>query len=187
MSLRTQYSKKSEKRQDVLKLIIVIVELIVAVALIIAIIITLRDIGLAEDYQSDAWIICKPGDYVKVRATPKKSGEVVGRFECGDRFRTDWEVKNGYIHVFVSLEVEEAWIHEGYVSAWEPEWKAGETMTISAEGRVACRRWCDGPRIDGKAGWVKPGTVVQIFYYTPEWCCTNRGYIRTEYLEAGAQ
>jgi hypothetical protein len=183
MNIRTQYSKKNEKRQDTIKLILVIIELIVVVALIVTIIVTLRDIGLAEDYTSDAWIICKPGDYVNVREKPAKNGEIIGRFDCGDKFRTDWEVKNGFVHVFVSLEETEGWIHEGYVSAWEPEWKNGETATIIGDGRVACRRWQDGPRIDGRAGWVQPGTQIQVFYWTPEWCVTNRGYIRTEYLE----
>ena len=180
-------SQKKKEKSDVTRIILVIIQLLIVAAVIVGIIIALNDVGLADDYIADVYAICQPGDYVNVRATPKKNGEVVGRFDCGDKLRTDWETQNGYLHVFVSLEVDEAWIHLGYVSAWEPEWKAGEKMTISADGRVACRRWCDGPRITGKGGWVQPGTQIQVFYWTPEWSVTNRGYIKSEYLGDGAQ
>lgn len=180
-------SQKKKEKSDVTRIIWVIIQLLIVAAVIVGIIIALNDVGLADDYIADVYAICKPGDFVNVRATPKKNGEVVGRFDCGDKLRTDWETQNGYLHVFVSLEVDEAWIHLGYVSAWEPEWKAGETAVIVSDGRVACRRWCDGPRIDGRAGWVQPGTQIQVFYQTQEWCVTNRGYIRTEYLGDGAQ
>lgn len=181
-------NRKKEAKSDIARIIWVVIQLLIVAAVIVGIIIALNDVGLAdEDYVADVYAICQPGDFVNVRATPKKNGEVVGRFDCGDKLRTDWETQNGYLHVFVSLEVDEAWIHLGYVSAWEPEWKAGEMMTVSAEGRVACRRWCDGPRIDGRAGWVQPGTTVQVFYWTPEWAVTNRGYLRSEYLGDGAQ
>ena len=173
---------KGEKKEksDIGKLLWTVLELLIVAAVIAGIVIALRDVGLAEDgYVSDGWVICKPGDYVNVRETPRKAGEIVGRFECGDRFRTDWVTRNGYLHVYVSLEVEEAWIHCGYVSAWEPEW-SGEVMAVSAEGRVALRKYQGGPR----TGWAKPGTAIQVYYSTPEWCVTTRGWIRTEFLEA---
>ena len=129
-------SQKKKEKSDVTRIILVLIQLLIVAAVIVGIIIALNDVGLADDYIADVYAICQPGDYVNVRATPKKNGEVVGRFDCGDKFRTDWETQNGYLHVFVSLEVDEAWIHLGYVSAWEPEWKAGEKMTISAEAMI---------------------------------------------------
>jgi hypothetical protein len=174
---------------DAWKWIRLALEIAAIVAVVWLLVWFLQGMGIAEDgYESDAWVICKPGDLVNVRACPSNKSTSIGLFECGYVFRTDWEVKNGWIHAInLSLEETEGWIYSGYVSAWEPEWKAGEKMTISAEGRVACRRWCDGPRIDGRAGWIKPGATVQVFYYTNDWCVTNRGYIRTEFLEAEAQ
>lgn len=164
-------------------------EILAIVAVVWLLVWAVQGLGIAEDgYESDAWIICKPGDLVNVRACPSNKSTSIGLYECGYVFRTDWETKNGWIHAInLSLEETEGWIYAGYVSAWEPEWKAGETAVIESDGRVACRRWCDGPRIDGRAGWVQPGTQIQVFYQTPEWCVTNRGYIRTEYLGAGAQ
>jgi hypothetical protein len=179
--------REKKKTPEWVKWMILAAEIIAIVAVIWLIIEGLQVMGLAEDYRGDAWVICKPGDFVNVRSAPKKDAEVIGRFDCGDAFQTDWEAKNGFIHVFVSLEETEGWIFAGYVSAWEPEWREGETAEIVSDGRVACRRWCDGPRIDGRAGWVQPGTQVQIFYWTPEWAVTNRGYIKSEYLGDGAQ
>jgi len=142
-----------------------------------------QGLGLADGYESDAWIICRPGQFVNVREKPGKRAEVIGRFDAGDKFRTDWEIRDGWIHAKdLSLEITEGWIYVGYVSAWEPEAREGEAAEIIADGRVACREYCDGPRISGKGGWVKPGQTVQIWYWTPEWCVTNRGYIKTEFL-----
>ena len=182
-------NQKKKEKKDVTRIICVVLQLLIVAAVIVGIIIALNDVGLADDYyESDAWVICKPGDLVNVRACPSNKSTSIGLFECGYVFRTDWEAKNGWIHAInLSLEETEGWIYAGYVSAWEPEWKAGETAVIVSDGRVACRRWCDGPRIDGRAGWVQPGTQIQVFYQTQEWCVTNRGYIRTEYLEAEAQ
>ena len=164
-------------------------EILAIVAVVWLLVWAVQGLGIAEDgYESDAWVICKPGDLVNVRACPSNKSTSIGLFECGYVFRTDWEAKNGWIHAInLSLEETEGWIYAGYVSAWEPEWKAGETAVIESDGRVACRRWCDGPRIDGRAGWVQPGTQIQVFYWTPEWSVTNRGYLRSEYLGDGAQ
>ena len=182
-----KHSTKDSKWQDVRKWLIVLAELAVIVGLIIGVIVICQDLGVAEDsYVSDAWVICKPGDLVNVRACPSNKSTSIGLYECGYAFRTDWESHDGWIHAIdLPLEETEGWIYAGYVSAWEPEWRAGETAEITSDGRVACRRWCDGPRITGRGGWVQPGTTVQVFYWTPEWTVTNRGYIKTEYLSDG--
>ena len=159
-------------------------ELLIIAAVVWLIVFFLKGMGLADGaYESDAWVICQPGEYVNVRRNPGKQAEVIGWFNAGDSFRTDWEIRDGWLHAYVSLEESEGWIYVGYVSAWEPEWKGGESAKVTASGRVACRKYCEGPRISGRGGWVQPGQEVQIWYRTPEWCVTNRGYIRTEYLE----
>ena len=86
----------------------------------------------------------------------------------------------GMLHaVDMSLEYTEGWVSLRYIVFDEPEWKAAEEKEICADGRVACRKWIDGDRI----GWLKPGAKVQVFYESREWCYTNRGYVRTEYLK----
>ena len=174
----------TDMKHNAKRILITALEILAIAAVVWVIVFFLQGMGLADgSYESDAWTVCMPGDYVNVRSKPGRNGEVIGRFECGEKVRTDWEIKNGYVHVFVSLEETEGWIHGGYVSAWEPEWLGGAEAAVVSDGRVACRRWTGGPRISGRGGWIQPGQTVQVWYRTPEWCVTNRGYLKSEYLE----
>ena len=92
-------SQKKKEKSDVTRIILVIIQLLIVAAVIVGIIIALNDVGLADDYyESDAWIICKPGDLVNVRACPSNKSTSIGLYECGYVFRTDWETKDGWIH-----------------------------------------------------------------------------------------
>ena len=127
------------EKSDVKKIVIVAAELVLVAAAVWVIVSGLMAMGLAEDeYRSQAWVMCRPGDFVNVRAKPGTKAEVIGRFDCGDAFMTDWETRDGWIHaVELGLEETEGWIHLGYVSAWEPEWRNGEEakVTGTAAGR----------------------------------------------------
>jgi len=158
-------------------------ELLIIAAVVWVVVFFLQGMGIADGaYESEAWVICQPGKYVNVRRNPGKQAEVIGWFNAGDSFRTDWEIRDGWVHAYVSLEETEGWIYVGYVTAYEPEWREGTEAEIEADGRVACREYCGGPRISGRGGWVKPGDTVQVWYWTPEWAVTNRGYIQADYL-----
>lgn len=135
----------------------------------------------AEESFVTCYVLCKPGDYVNVRRTPSKKGTPVGSLEAGDWFETDGTSSNGFIRVYGIGEYGEGWIYAGYVSTEEPEKVFGQYVCV-AKGRVACRRWMDGPRTQNP--WLKNGSDVQVFYMTSEWAVTNRGFIRSEYLEA---
>ena len=139
-------------------------------------------IGRAAEQTIDCWVLCKPGDYVNLRETPSRSGRTAGFLECGDRFQTDAESRNGFIRVYGVGEGAEAWIYAGYVSTEEPV-AVFENYCCVAKNRVACRRWIDGPQVAGRAGWLYNGSSVSVFYIAGDWACTSRGYIRSEWLE----
>ena len=141
----------------------------------------------AEEKPLTCWVMCKPGSYVSVRRSPQKNAMTVGRLDPCDKFETDGKTKNGYLHA-IGIDVAdggEGWIHSGYVVTEEPE-AAFEQYYCSSLSRVACRRWISGPRVENY-GWIVNGSTVQVFYRTEEWSCTNRGYIKSEFLERDPQ
>ena len=125
------------------------------------------------------FVLCKPGSTVNARIRANKKAEVVGWYLCGDYIETDGRTENGFAHaVDVALEVNSAWISKRYLVKDEPitgEWKA----TVTGKGRVAARRWIGGER----SAWLKPGQTVTVYAISAEWCVTNKGYVRTKYLE----
>lgn len=139
----------------------------------------------ASDEPITCWIMCKPGTQVNARRTPDTRGEVVGWLEAGDEFRTDGVSKNGWIRAIGIGEYGEAWIYCGYVVTEKPE-KIGEKYECTANRRVACRRWLNGPQVE-KTPWLKRGSTVDVFYMADGWAVTNRGYIRAEWLEVYAE
>ena len=129
-----------------------------------------------------AWVLCKPGAQVNVRLKASKTSEIVGRLECGDDIQIDGETRNGWIHVTGIGENGDGWIYCGFVVLEEPV-PVFDNYVVVAKKRVACRRWCDGPQISGKLGWIYNGSEVSVFYTADGWAVTSRGYIRSEYLE----
>lgn len=126
-----------------------------------------------------AWILCRPGDYVNVRTSASTRSESLGRMDAGDSVQIDGRTKNGFAHAKdLSLEMEEGWIHAGYLVFDEPK-ADGEIHRIRANGRVACRKWINGPR----RCWVQSGSEVKVWFTSAEWCVTNKGYIKSEYVE----
>ena len=134
----------------------------------------------AEARTITAWILCQPNDYVNARQAPGTRSECVGRLECGDVFEIDGREKNGFFHApdFPS-ENGEAWVYSGYIALEKPENADGKICTIRSSGRVACRKWIEGPR----RCWVIDGSEVRVYSYTRNWAVTNKGFIQTQYIE----
>ena len=138
----------------------------------------------AERATVRAWVICQPGDYVNLRSKASRSSMQVGRLDCGDEIELDGETRNGFARV-VNLTIDtpaEVWIHTGYLVFDKPEWY-GDSMAVVGNARVAARKCCDGE----VRRWMKPGTEVYTYYRSDEWCVTNRGFIKSEYLEVGSE
>ena len=132
----------------------------------------------AEDLTYPCWIMCKPGSEVMIREKPDKRAGTVGAAASGRRMWTDWQEKNGWLHlVDVNNETGEGWIYEGYIVFTEPR-EVNAEMTVSGSGRVACRK-C----ISGKLKtWAKVGSTVTVYMTDGEWAVTDRGYIQWEYI-----
>ena len=130
-----------------------------------------------------AWVICQPGDYVNIRENASRKSAAVGRLDPGDAVEITGEGRNGFAEIRdLTLETAGgAWVYAGYIVFDEPEWY-GDEMVVIGTARVAARRNCCGE----VRSWLQPGTEVQVFWKTEEWCVTNRGFIRTEYLEVGS-
>ena len=137
----------------------------------------------AEETTAKAWVICQPGDYVNLRAKATKQSRAVSRLDCGDMVELDGKTKNGYARV-VNLTIDgpgEVWIYTGYLVFDEPRWY-GDEMTVVGNARVAARKNCGGD----VRRWLQPGTDVWVYWMSEDWCVTNRGFIRTKYLEVGS-
>ena len=139
----------------------------------------------AEDgFVGHCWVICKPTDShgkqneVLIREKPGRKAEVVGTVTGGDMLITDWEEKDGWIHIIdLANETGDGWIFEGYIVFTEPRavWKE---MQICANGRVACRKYIGGKR----TAWAQDGETVTVYWMTGEYAVTDRGFIQSEYM-----
>lgn len=142
--------------------------------IIILVAIVLMGSSLAEDI----YVLCRPGDIVNARLSPSTRAQVVGWLTCGDRLTTDGIEKGGFVHIIdCSMETDEAWVSKRYIVEDEPM-IMNIRVIIIAEGRVAARKWVDGPR----RTWMRPGTEVTLLARADEWSITNRGFVRTEFL-----
>ena len=133
--------------------------------------------ALAEDYR--IFILCNPKTCVNVRNSAKKGSEIVGWLDFGDWVETDGKKENGFIHVYGIGEYGEGWVFAGYVVEDQPEKTDKVYASIGASGRVMSYRWINGR----KNGWLKVCEEVKILGLSEEWAVTDKGYIRTKYLE----
>ena len=126
------------------------------------------------------WVLCRPGDWVNARRKPSTRSESLGRLECGDRIWTDGKERHGFLHVVnLSMEESEGWVYAGYVVDGPSDGEGTMQVTVQASGRVALQKCRDGER----RGWAKSGNTLTVYAFGGGWAVTNRGWIRTEYLE----
>ena len=134
----------------------------------------------AEDNGIKGYIICQPGDYIYGREKASRSSEAIGMLDTGDVIWTDGKTRNGYLHcINASFERDECWVYGGYVVFDEPKWMGGAVATVVSNGRLAARKNATG---DVRA-WLKNGTEIQVFWWSEEWCVTNRGFVMTQFIE----
>lgn len=132
----------------------------------------------AEDELEEVWILCQEDSYVNIRRSANKKAKPEGRAFCGDSFRTDGKKKNGFLHVYASIEAGEGWIFGGYIVWDRPDRLGGEAWRICSNGRVAARRTVGGTR----RKWLRDGEAVKVYWMAEEWSCTSQGFIKTRYL-----
>ena len=140
--------------------------------------ILLCTVASAERIQEEVWVLCMPDSEVNVRERPKKTGQIFGGAMCGACMWTDNVKKNGYLHVLdLAAESDTGWISARYVVYDEPV-EVNAVMEIRSDGRVACRRWING-KINS---WIMNGDRLTVYWMSPSWAVTSRGYIRSEFL-----
>lgn len=123
------------------------------------------------------YVICNPKSYVCVRNEPKKGSDEAGRFDCGDYVISDGIEKNGYMHIPGGFE-SDGWIYKGNLVADRPVIEK-QTMRINSNWKVICRRCVAGKKIRT----LSNGDTVTVYAQSAEWAVTDKGYIRTEFLE----
>ena len=159
------------------KILKTIAEIILIVFVTYAIITVLNSIAFSEDL-IEAWVICQPHDYINVRMKPKRQSMAVGYAEDGDSILTDGKRQNGFLRCYGIGEDGVGWIHSGYVVYEEPTLVNKLAYSISS-ARVACRKY-----IGGKVRkWLKNLDEVMVYWMTDDWCVTNEGFVKTDYLE----
>ena len=140
-----------------------------------------------EETELHCWVMCrptigdKPGDYVNLRLWASKETTSVGFLEAGDDFHTDGKTRNGFVHVLDRGDAD-CWIHAGYVVFEEPKLVLENYVCVS-RGRVAIRKWIDGPQNPAHP-WLRNGSEVFVYMIAGDWAYTSKGFIQAQYLEA---
>ena len=124
----------------------------------------------------DVWVLCQPDSFVYIRQKPSGRSGDIGYAECGDVFETDGRKKNGFLHVYASVETGEGWISLGYI-VWEKPVRVFATRHIDSRGRVNARRTIGGKR----RCWLRDGDQIRV-YWMAEWAVTNKGFVKAEYI-----
>ena len=182
-------NKRRFRDTELCKILILLVEIALIAAAVYGVIWVYRAFGFAEalaDYEYETYngyAVCAPDDYVNVRDRPNKNSASIGRLEPGDAVELDGDEKNGYLHcVELSFESTEGWVFAGYI-VFDPPQYVHEEYTVVSLGRLAARKYVNGRR----TRWLKPMQVVMVYYWSEDWCVTNKGYVRTEWLECGGE
>lgn len=134
------------------------------------------DRARADEITTPGFILCK--SYVLIRMAPSRKAQEIGQLDPCDTVEIDGRTKDGYAHIVAPCD---GWVHAGYIVFSEPK-AVNATATVTARKRVACRKWIDGPNVDSKP-WLVSGSEVKVLWMTSEWALTNRGYIKSTWLE----
>lgn len=133
-------------------------------------------VGEDEDSQT-VYVLCNPESYVNIREKPNKKAHLIGYAYCGDDFRTDGTIRNGFIHVIhAGTETGDGWISTGFIAYSEPS-KVDEVWKVESNGRVAARSTIGGKR----TRWLKKNADVTV-YYVAEVAVTNYGFVDAKYV-----
>ena len=152
------------------------------ILILIAIVCAISPCLAAFDGVDEYFIICKPGTCVNVRISPNTHSEVIGSKFFGDVIYVDRE-KNGFVHITnLNSEYTEGWVHKGLVTDDQPR-EVNKAAAIVSDARVAGRKYVNGKVIK----WLKNGSEVIVYAESDEWCVTDKGYVRTEFIEIREQ
>jgi len=158
-------------------------KIIIAIIIIITLAVDIYCLTSKAEEYVDAWILCHVNSCVLVREQPHKNGYEFGELECCDHIYTDGVVKNGYLHcVDMATESGDGWISNAYVVYDEPYKPKYNERQIITTTRVAARQ-----RMNGKIKkWLYNGDNINVYAISNNWCVTNVGYVKTEFIDTGS-
>ena len=130
----------------------------------------------AETVYATQWIICK--DYVLIRQWPSRKAAECGQLDPGDEIEIDGKTKDGFAHIVSPID---GWVWAGNIVSSQPE-KVECKAYVTANKRLYCRRWVDGPKVEERPYLIN-GSEVRVFWMNDEWAVTSRGYVKSEWLE----
>lgn len=129
-------------------------------------------------------VLCDPNSYVNIRKDPNSKAYIMGKLYAMDDVtviasRTVGNTTWYQIDVFLESG-NVGWVSGGFLVYDEISYyKTGVEAKIKAKGGVHSRKSIDG-KIRSK---IKDRSTVQVFLYSNEWCVTNRGYIKTKFID----
>ena len=150
--------------------------IVIVIMFVFTIAVLLFNVATAEDELTEAWVLCS--DYVHVRVSPNRKSEAVGYVDAGDSILVGSKKKNGFVRCYGIGEYGEGWIHTGYLVYEKPVKVSCKAYSVS-RGKLRARRHIKGKRV----GWIKHFETVQIYWWTDEWCVTDKGFVESRYLE----
>ena len=115
---------------------------------------------------------------LNVRSRPSLGSTVFGRLFTGDSVQVTKKYREWLFLEGLPSEEGHGWVSSSYVVSDPVTQMDGEPAIIDANGRVAVRNSVDGKRI----AWVYPGDIVHVYGISDSWTVTDRGYIKTEFL-----
>lgn len=159
------------------KILLALLEIALIVIVVYLVITGLESVSFADELH-EAWVICQPGDYVNVRNKATRKSASCGYLECGDSFLTDGKTKNGFVRCYGIGEAGEGWIHSGYVVYDEPI-KVNRMGYSVSNGKLFSRRY-----IGGKTLHILHNLdEFKVYWWTEEWCVTDKGFIKSKFIE----
>ena len=162
------------------KALFAIIEFLLIIGIAYIIITGLQSLGLADESEIKAYVVCQPDDWVNARTGPSRKSPSLGELRTGDVIYVTGEKKNKYYKCDnEQFEQGECWVHSGYIVYDEPEWIGGRTGTVISKQMLMARKNINGEvRLQ-----LKPGAEIQVFWKTDDWCVTSVGFVMTDYLE----
>ena len=148
-------------------------------ALVLLLLMILAMIVPAAAEETEYYVLCTPSGEVNVRQHARIRSEIVSAVSFGRKLIADGDERNGFIHVVeLASESGEGWIAAGYMVKDQPT-ACDRTAIVRSNARVACRKY-----IGGKVKkWLRNGDAVRVYAVSNEWCVTEFGYVKTEFLE----
>lgn len=154
----------------------VLIVLVIMSILTIAVVLFNAATAYADDELTEAWVLCS--DYVHVRVSPNRKSESVGYVDAGDPVLVGSKKKNGFVRCYGIGEYGEGWIHTGYLVYEKPVKVNCKAYSVS-RGKLRARRHINGKRV----GWIKHLESVKVYWWTDEWCVTDKGFVESRFLE----